>query len=126
MLRATYMRVSKFFLFPICHRHLWGVDPSGGSPYTKVCHPLHSKTLVLFHVIMRWLLQPMHCVVPTVCYLWMHIPLQAIMQHSPLNIVRNDDAAQAMAAAVATIPEGASIAPIETAKIGLQLDAKNA
>lgn len=67
MLRATYMRVSKFFLFPIAHRAMWDKDPSKGTPFTK-----------------------------------------------------------AMAAAVCTMPEGASIAPIETAKIGLQLDATNA
>lgn len=35
MLRATYMRVSKFFLFPIAHRAMWDKDPSKGTPFTK-------------------------------------------------------------------------------------------
>lgn len=66
MLRATYMRVSKFFLFPICHEAMFDSKPAQGTPLSK-----------------------------------------------------------AAAAAVCTIPEGLSIAPIETAKIALQLDATN-
>jgi len=67
MLRATYMRVLKFFLFPITHRALFdGKNPSEGTILTK-----------------------------------------------------------ASAAALASLPEGLTIAPIETAKIGLQLDKTN-
>eukprot|EP00729_Bicosta_minor_P021080 gene21080-21034_t len=66
MLRATYMRVLKFFLFPITHRALYGKNPSEGTVLTK-----------------------------------------------------------ASAAALCSLPEGMSIAPIETAKIGLQLDKTN-
>eukprot|EP00038_Savillea_parva_P016999 m.18807 g.18807 ORF g.18807 m.18807 type:complete len:302 (+) comp3628_c0_seq1:54-959(+) len=66
MLRATYMRVSKFFLFPIAHRAMFGLEPSEGSTTSK-----------------------------------------------------------AIAAAVCSLPEGLTIAPIETAKIGLQLDSTN-
>ena len=67
MLRATYMRVSKFFLFPIMHRAMYDKEPSQGSMGTKMA-----------------------------------------------------------AAIVCSLPEGASIAPIETAKIAIQLDTKNA
>lgn len=35
MLRATLMRVSKFFCFPICHNTLFKRDPSKGSPGTR-------------------------------------------------------------------------------------------
>lgn len=35
MLRATYMRVSKFFLFPIAHRAVFNSNPSQGTPLTK-------------------------------------------------------------------------------------------
>lgn len=66
MLRATYMRVSKFFLFPVAHRRIWGIQPSEGTPLSK-----------------------------------------------------------GLAAAICSLPEGLTIAPIETAKIGLQLDIKN-
>jgi len=66
MLRATYMRVSKFFLFPIAHRAVFNSNPSQGTPLTK-----------------------------------------------------------AFAGAIVTLPEGVTIAPIETAKIALQLDSKN-
>lgn len=66
MARATYMRVLKFFLFPIMHRNLFGTDVAQGNPGTK-----------------------------------------------------------AVAAALASLPEGLTIAPLETAKIGLQLDKSN-
>lgn len=66
MLRATYMRVSKFFLFPIAHRGLFTTEPTLGTVTTK-----------------------------------------------------------AVAAGVCSLPEGLTIAPIETAKIGLQLDTAN-
>ena len=35
MLRATYMRVSKCFLFPIAHRAVFNSNPSQGTPLTK-------------------------------------------------------------------------------------------
>eukprot|EP00300_Choanocystis_sp_HF-7_P033115 c4540_g1_i1.p1 GENE.c4540_g1_i1~~c4540_g1_i1.p1 ORF type:complete len:225 (+),score=45.88 c4540_g1_i1:49-723(+) len=63
MMRATYMRVLKFFLFPITHRAFFGKEQSVGTTFTK-----------------------------------------------------------GVAAAVASLPEGLTIAPMEVAKIGLQLD----
>eukprot|EP00301_Raphidiophrys_heterophryoidea_P020629 c5270_g1_i1.p1 GENE.c5270_g1_i1~~c5270_g1_i1.p1 ORF type:complete len:335 (-),score=62.13 c5270_g1_i1:177-1091(-) len=63
MARATYMRVLKFFLFPICHRAIYGKNPSEGTWVTK-----------------------------------------------------------GIAAAACSLPEGFTIAPLEVAKIGLQLD----
>jgi hypothetical protein len=56
------MRVSKFFLFPITHRAMYGIEPSQGTKMSK-----------------------------------------------------------AVAAAVCSLPEGLTIAPMETAKIGLQV-----
>ncbi len=35
MLRATYMRVLKFFLFPICHKSMFGKPESQGNALTK-------------------------------------------------------------------------------------------
>mmetsp|Transcript_7933 Transcript_7933/g.19394 ORF Transcript_7933/g.19394 Transcript_7933/m.19394 type:complete len:301 (-) Transcript_7933:251-1153(-) len=66
MVRATYMRVLKFFLFPITHRALFGKETAQGSVSTK-----------------------------------------------------------AIAAAVASLPEGFTIQPIEVSKIALQLDKEN-
>merc|ERR1711871_992934 len=66
MLRATYMRVLKFFLFPICHKAVWGRPQEQGNGATK-----------------------------------------------------------AVAAALASLPEGFTIAPIEVSKIALQLDKTN-
>jgi hypothetical protein len=62
MMRATYMRVLKFFLFPITHKAMFGTPENKGSPMTK-----------------------------------------------------------AAAAAVASLPEGFTIQPLEVAKIALQL-----
>ena len=62
MMRATYMRVLKFFLFPITHKSMFGTPENKGSPATK-----------------------------------------------------------AIAAAVASLPEGFTIQPLEVAKITLQL-----
>lgn len=62
MMRATYMRVLKFFLFPITHKSMFGKPENKGSPMTK-----------------------------------------------------------AAAAAVASLPEGFTIQPLEVAKIALQL-----
>ena len=62
MMRATYMRVLKFFLFPITHKAMFGTAENKGSPATK-----------------------------------------------------------AAAAAVASLPEGFTIQPLEVAKIALQL-----
>lgn len=66
MMRATYMRVLKFFLFPITHKSMFGTPENKGSPATK-----------------------------------------------------------AIAAAVASLPEGFTIQPLEVAKISLQLDKTN-
>jgi len=66
MMRATYMRVLKFFLFPITHKSMFGTPENKGSPATK-----------------------------------------------------------AIAAAVASLPEGFTIQPLEVAKITLQLDKTN-
>jgi len=66
MMRATYMRVLKFFLFPITHKAMFGRPETKGNPATK-----------------------------------------------------------AVAAAVASLPEGFSIQPLEVAKICLQLDKSN-
>jgi len=63
MLRATYMRVLKFFLFPITHKAMYGIPETKGSGLSK-----------------------------------------------------------AIAAGVASLPEGFTIQPIEVAKISLQLD----
>eukprot|EP00286_Rhodomonas_abbreviata_P020067 CAMPEP_0181295364 /NCGR_PEP_ID=MMETSP1101-20121128/4108_1 /TAXON_ID=46948 /ORGANISM="Rhodomonas abbreviata, Strain Caron Lab Isolate" /LENGTH=300 /DNA_ID=CAMNT_0023400111 /DNA_START=18 /DNA_END=920 /DNA_ORIENTATION=- len=63
MLRATYMRVLKFFLFPITHKAMFGKPETQGTGITK-----------------------------------------------------------AIAAGVASLPEGFTIQPIEVAKIALQLD----
>jgi hypothetical protein len=62
MMRATYMRVLKFFLFPITHKSMFGTPENKGSPFTK-----------------------------------------------------------AIAAGVASLPEGFTIQPLEVAKICLQL-----
>ena len=67
MMRATYMRVLKFFLFPITHKSMFGTPENKGSPATK-----------------------------------------------------------AVAAAVASLPEGFTIQPLEVAKICLQLVCKSA
>lgn len=64
--RATYMRVLKFFLFPVTHRALFGTNPSQGSTVSIIT-----------------------------------------------------------AAALCSLPEGFTIAPLEVAKIGLQLDKTN-
>jgi len=66
MMRATYMRVLKFFLFPITHKAMFNRPESKGNPATK-----------------------------------------------------------AVAAAVASLPEGFTIQPLEVAKICLQLDKTN-
>jgi hypothetical protein len=62
MMRATYMRVLKFFLFPITHQAIFNKHENKGTPGTK-----------------------------------------------------------AIAAAVASLPEGFTIQPLEVAKISLQL-----
>lgn len=67
MMRATYMRVLKFFLFPITHKSMFGTPENKGSPATK-----------------------------------------------------------AVAAAIASLPEGFTIQPLEVAKICLQLVCKSA
>jgi len=36
MMRATYMRVLKFFLFPITHQAMFGRAEAKGNPGTKV------------------------------------------------------------------------------------------
>jgi len=66
MLRATYMRVLKFFLFPITHKAMYGKPETQGSGVSK-----------------------------------------------------------AIAAGVASLPEGFTIQPLEVAKIALQLDKTN-
>lgn len=66
MIRATYMRVLKFFLFPITHKAMFGKPETQGGPFSK-----------------------------------------------------------AAAAAVASLPEGFTIQPIEVSKIALQLDKTN-
>lgn len=66
MIRATYMRVLKFFLFPITHKAMFGKPETQGTPFSK-----------------------------------------------------------AAAAAVASLPEGFTIQPIEVSKIALQLDKTN-
>lgn len=35
--RATWMRISKFFMFPIAHEFLFDTKPSHGTAYTKAC-----------------------------------------------------------------------------------------
>ncbi|KAJ9466341.1 putative mitochondrial 2-oxodicarboxylate carrier [Diplonema papillatum] len=35
LLQRTWSRISKFFLFPVCHRALYNLEPSQGTPLTK-------------------------------------------------------------------------------------------
>jgi len=43
MMRATYMRVLKFFLFPITHKAMFGRAETKGNPGTKVRAIIHAR-----------------------------------------------------------------------------------